>query len=169
MLELQFDKFSTSASFLVWKTRFKTQVSNGSDFPSETMLRIKEEEMVDSSDELKSPRPVSDWKEFSKCWDAGREDCLGAEQNHPEFPVQKEGQPRGSECTTPKKDRFLRGRLIAFMIYDYLLALTTQYQIMLFIFCHSVLITFRNSQRDGTKFYYVNNSIRWNLGKSIQI
>ena len=32
--ELQFDKFPTYASFLVWKTRFKTHVSSGSDFPS---------------------------------------------------------------------------------------------------------------------------------------
>ena len=30
--ELQFDGFSTPSSFLVWKTRFETQVSSGSDF-----------------------------------------------------------------------------------------------------------------------------------------
>ena len=58
MSELQFDKFPSPASFLVWKTRFKTQVSNGSDFPSEAMLWIKEVEMVDSLDELKSSRSV---------------------------------------------------------------------------------------------------------------
>ena len=59
MSELQFDKFPTSASFLVWKTRFKTQVSNGSDFPSAVMLWIKEVEMVDSLQQLKSSRSVS--------------------------------------------------------------------------------------------------------------
>ena len=48
MPELQFDKFLTPASFSVWKTRFKTQVSNGSDFPSAAVLWIKEVEMVDS-------------------------------------------------------------------------------------------------------------------------
>ena len=53
MSELQFDKFPTPASFLVWKTRFITQVSNGSDFPSEAMLWIKEVEMFDFLDELK--------------------------------------------------------------------------------------------------------------------
>ena len=58
MSELQFDKFPTPASFLVWKTRFITQVSNGSDFPSEAMSWIKEVEMVDSLDELKSSRSV---------------------------------------------------------------------------------------------------------------
>ena len=43
---------------MTWKTRFKTQVSSGSDFPSEAMLWIKEVEMVDSLDELKSSRSV---------------------------------------------------------------------------------------------------------------
>ena len=68
MSELQFDKFPTLASFLVWKTRFKTQVSNGSDFPSEAMLCmlwIKEVEMYHSLDELKILM-ISIWKRFSK-------------------------------------------------------------------------------------------------------
>ena len=54
--ELQFDRFPNPSSFLVWKTRFKTQVSSGSDLPSEAMLWIKEVERVDSLDELKSSR-----------------------------------------------------------------------------------------------------------------
>ena len=57
--ELHFDKFPDPSSFLVWKTRFKTQVSSGSDFPPDAMLWIKEVEMVDSLDELKSSRSVS--------------------------------------------------------------------------------------------------------------
>ena len=40
------------------KTRFNTLVSNGSDFPLEVMLWIKEVDMVDSLDELKSSRSV---------------------------------------------------------------------------------------------------------------
>ena len=36
--ELQFDKFTNSQSFLVWKIRFKTQVTACSDFPSDAML-----------------------------------------------------------------------------------------------------------------------------------
>ena len=35
--ELQFDKFPNPQSFTTWKTRFKTQVSSGSDFPSDVM------------------------------------------------------------------------------------------------------------------------------------
>ena len=89
-----------SATFLVWKTRFKTEVSSGSDFPSETVFFVKEVEMVDSLDELKI-LAISLWRGFSKLRDAGREDCLGCEQDHPDFPVQEEGQPRGAE--SPKK------------------------------------------------------------------
>ena len=52
--ELQFDKLPYPQSFLMWKIQFKTQVTTCSDFPSEAMLWIKELEMVDSLDELKS-------------------------------------------------------------------------------------------------------------------
>ena len=36
--ELQFDKFPNPQSFLVWKSRFKNQVTTCSDFPSDAML-----------------------------------------------------------------------------------------------------------------------------------
>ena len=44
--ECQFDKFPNPSSFVVWKTRFKTQVSNGSEFPSEAMLWIEKVERL---------------------------------------------------------------------------------------------------------------------------
>ena len=56
--EPQFDKCPTPQSFLLWKIRFKNQVTTCSDFPSETMLWINEVEMVDSLEELKSSRSV---------------------------------------------------------------------------------------------------------------
>ena len=59
---------------------------------------------------------ISLWKGFSKLGDAGREDCFCSEQDHPEFPVQEEGQSAGTQSS---EDRFLRGRQIAFMIYEY--------------------------------------------------
>ena len=49
-----FDKFSTSATFACWKIRFKTEVCTCSQFPAEAMLWIKEVEMVESVDGLKS-------------------------------------------------------------------------------------------------------------------
>ena len=42
---------------------------------------------------------ISLWKGFSKFRDAGREDCLCCEQDHPEFPLQEEGQSRRTECS----------------------------------------------------------------------
>ena len=46
-------------SFVVWKIRSQNQVTTGSDSPSDAMLWIKEVEMADSLDELKSSRSVS--------------------------------------------------------------------------------------------------------------
>ena len=57
--ELQFDKFTCPQSSLVWKIRFKTQVTACSDFPSDAMLWIKEVEMVGSVDQLKSSRSTA--------------------------------------------------------------------------------------------------------------
>ena len=92
---LKFDKFPNPQSFPVWKIRFKNQVTTCSDFPSDAMLWIKDVEMVDSVDELKSSRSVCG-KDFTRFRDAGREDCVCSEQDHPEFPVQEKGQSRGT-------------------------------------------------------------------------
>ena len=52
--DLHFDKFPTPATFACWKIRFKTEVCTCSQFPTEAMQWIKEVELVDSVDELKS-------------------------------------------------------------------------------------------------------------------
>ena len=52
--DLHFDKFPTPATFACWKIRFKTEVCTCSQFPTEAMQWIKEVEMVDSVDDLKS-------------------------------------------------------------------------------------------------------------------
>ena len=52
-----FDKFTTSATFACW-IRFKTEVCTCSQFPTEAMLWIKEVEMVESADDLKSSSSV---------------------------------------------------------------------------------------------------------------
>ena len=56
--ELHFDKFSTPTTFACWKIRLKTEVSICSQLPTEPMLWIKEVEMVDSVDDLKSSRSI---------------------------------------------------------------------------------------------------------------
>ena len=53
-----FDKIPTSATFACWKIRFKTGVCTCSQFPTEAMLWIKEVEMVESVDDLKSSRSI---------------------------------------------------------------------------------------------------------------
>ena len=57
--ELQFDKSPTLSTMCCWKIRFKSQVTTCSYFPSEALLWIKEVEMVDSLDELKSSRSIA--------------------------------------------------------------------------------------------------------------
>ena len=56
--DLHFDKFPTRANFACWKIKFKTEVCTCSQFPTETMQWIKEVEMVDSVDDLKSSSSV---------------------------------------------------------------------------------------------------------------
>ena len=52
--DLYFDKLPAPATFACWKIRFKTEVCTCSQFPSEAMQWIKEVELVDSVDELRS-------------------------------------------------------------------------------------------------------------------
>ena len=53
-----FDKFPTPATFACWKIKFKTEVCTCAQLPTEAMLWIKEVELVDSADDLKSSRSV---------------------------------------------------------------------------------------------------------------
>ena len=56
--DLHFDKFPTPATFACWKIRFKTEVCTCSQFPTETMQWIKEVELADSVDELRSSSSI---------------------------------------------------------------------------------------------------------------
>ena len=52
--DLHFDKFPSPATSACWKIRFKTEVCTCSQVPTEAMQWIKEVELVDSVDELRS-------------------------------------------------------------------------------------------------------------------
>ena len=52
------DKFPNPATFACWKIRFKTEVCTCSQFPTEAMQWIKEVELVDSVDELRSSSSI---------------------------------------------------------------------------------------------------------------
>ena len=93
---------------------------------------------------------------FPSFSDVGRENCFCIAQDHPEFPLQEEGQSRGAESPkrgpvpTRKTDRLHD----LTTIFEWL-AHMTQYWIMLIYSLLSFMTTmFRNSIQTGTKFYY---------------
>ena len=114
--ELQFDKFPAPHSFLCWKIRFKNQVTTFSDIPSDPTLWINEVEMGDSLHESKSSRSDAgqNFPNFEML-DANIASALSKiiQNSHFKKNVSLEEQK------AQKEGRFLRGRQIAFMIYDF--------------------------------------------------
>ena len=106
--KLQF--FRTPQSFLCWNIRFKNQATTCSDFPSETVFWINEVENSWFVGRIEISA-ISLLKGFSKLQDAGREESFCSEEDHPEFPHQEEGQPRGTE--SPEKGPFSTRKLDA--------------------------------------------------------
>ena len=116
ILDLHFDKFTTPATLACWKIRFKTEVCTCSQFPTEAMLSIKEVEIVDSVDDLKSSSSVRGIRmpDF-EVLDAKIASALNRIIHNSHF------KRRASleEQRTQKEDRFLRGRQSAYLIYEY--------------------------------------------------
>ena len=114
--DLHFDKFPTPATFACWKIRFKTEVCTCSQFPTEAMQWIKEVELVDSVDELRSSsstRGIS-MPNF-EVLDARIASALNKIIHNSHF----KRRISLEEQKAQKQDRFLRGRQIAYLIYDY--------------------------------------------------
>ena len=117
--DLNFDKFPTPATFACWKVRFKTEVCTCSQFPTEAMQWIKDVKLVDSVDELRSSsstRGIS-MPNF-EVLDARIASALNKIIHNSHFKgrislEEKKKRPK------KKKDRFLRGRQIAYLIYDH--------------------------------------------------
>ena len=113
--DLHFDKFPTPATFACWKIRFKTEVCTCSQFPTETMQWIKEVELVDSVDELRSSsstRGIS-MPNF-EVLDARIASALNKIIHNSHF----KRKISLDEQKAQKEDRFLRGRQIAYLIYE---------------------------------------------------
>ena len=111
-----FDKFTTPATLASWKIRFKTEVCTCSQFPTESMLWIKEVEMVESVDELRSSsstRGIS-MPNF-EVLDARIASALNRIIHNTRF----KRKVSLEEQKAQKEDRFLRGRQIAYLIYEY--------------------------------------------------
>ena len=114
--DLHFDKFPTPATFACWKIRFKTELCTCSQFPAEAMLWIREVEMVESVDDLKSSccaRGIQ-MPNF-EVLDAKIASALNRIIHNSHF----KRRISLEEQKAQKQDRFLRVRQIAYLIYEY--------------------------------------------------
>ena len=112
-----FDKFPTSATFGCWKIGFKTELCTCAQFPTEALLWIKEVEMVQSEDDLKSSRSIrgTHGPDF-ELLDARIATALNKIIQNTRF----KRKVSLEEQKAPKEDRFLRGRQIAYVIDEYI-------------------------------------------------
>ena len=115
ILDLHFDKFPTPATFACWKIRFKTEVCTCSQFPTEAMQWITEVELVDSVDELRSSSSIRgiSMPNF-EVLDARIASALNKIIHNSQF----RRRISLEEQKAQKENRFLRGRQIAYLIYD---------------------------------------------------
>ena len=114
--DLHFDKFPTPATFACWKIRFKTEVCTCSQFPTEAMQWIREVELVDSVDELRSSsstRGIS--MQNFEVLDARIASALNKIIHN----SQSKRRISLEEQKAQKQDRFVRGRQVAYLIYDH--------------------------------------------------
>ena len=114
--DLHLDKFPTPATFACWKIRFKTEVCTCSQFLTEAMHWIKEVEMVDSVDDLMSSSSTRGIQMPNfEVLDARIASALNKifHISHIKRRVSLKEQK------AQKEDRFLRGRQIAYLIYEY--------------------------------------------------
>ena len=114
--EPHFDKLFTPAMFACWKIRFKTEVFICSHFPTEAMQWIKNVEFVDSVDELRSSSsirsiPMPDFEVL----DARIASALNKIIHNSHF----KRKISLEEQKAQKEDSFLRGRQIAYLIYEH--------------------------------------------------
>ena len=121
---------------------------------------------------LKSSSSILGYTHFPFFWNAGCENCFRFEQDHPEFPFQEKGQSGGTESpkrgsvSTRKTDRLHDLRQLS---SDW--RSRYRYWLRWFTFCYSPWW-----QHSGIRYKMgrssivdVKNSIRWYLGKSVQI
>ena len=115
--ELHFDKFPTPTTFACWKIRFKTEVCICSQFPTEALLWVKEVKMVESVDDLKSSRSIKGTRgpDF-ELLDARIASALNKIIQNTRFKKNISWE----EMEGQKEDRFLRGRQIAYLIYEHI-------------------------------------------------
>ena len=162
--DLHFDKFPTPATFVCWKIRLETEVCTCSLVPTEDMLWIKEVEMVDSVDDLKSSSSVRgirmpDFEVFDAniASHFNRRFSLEEQKSTKRgpFPSRKTGSLTWSTSTSESLEPMIPSRIMP-------TCLLLVYEMMIF----------RNSILSGTEFYYqsmTKDSTWWHLGRIVQI
>ena len=146
-----FDKFPTPATFACWKIRFKTEVCTCSQFPTEAMPWIKEVELVDSVDDLKSSCSVRGIQMPNfEVLDAKIASALNRIIHNTQF----KRKVSLEEQKAQKEDRFFRGRQIAYLIYGSLGPMILSRFMPTYLQLFFEMMIFRNSIRNGTEFYY---------------
>ena len=114
--DLHFDKFPSPATFACWKIWFKTEVCTCSQFPTEAMQWIKEVELVDSADDLRFSLSVRGIRMPNfEVLDARIASAMNRIIHNSHF----KRRISLEEQKAQKQDSFLRGRQIAYLIYDY--------------------------------------------------
>ena len=108
---------NSPSTFSCWKMSFKTQVSSCSGFPSEAMTSIREVEMVESVDDVKSSHSIQGCTHFPnfEMLDARIASALNKIIENSNFKKKISLEEQKAQ----KEDRFFRGRQIAYMVYDY--------------------------------------------------
>ena len=157
--ELQFDKFPNPQSFWLWKMRFKIQVTTCSDFSigcyfvdegSGDGWFFRQVEIL----------AISLWKEFSKIFDmldAKVASALKKIIHNSQF----KKKVTLEEQKAKKEDQCLRGRQIAFMIFDYFRLVGAHDTVLDYADLFSV--TLRDD--DVQEFYTRWDELLWSMSK----
>ena len=113
--DLHFDKFLTPATFACWKIRVKIVVCICSQFLAEAMHWIKEVELVDSVDDLMSSSSIRGIQMPNfEVLDARIASALNRIIHNSDF----KRRISLEEQKAQKQDNFLRGRQIAYLIWE---------------------------------------------------
>ena len=111
------EHFADSLEFQSWKVNFKTEVCAISVFPQITLHWIKEVEIAKSINDLLTSRSITGRRDFTEyeMLDARIASTLKKILTSVHF----RREVSVEEQRAQKDDRFLRGRKIAYMIYEY--------------------------------------------------
>ena len=153
--DLHSDKFPSPATFACWKIRFKTEVCTCSQFPTEAMQWIKEVEMVDSADELKSSSSVRGMRMRNfEVLDAKIASALNRiiHNSHFKRRVSLEKQKAKNRGPFPSRQTDCLLDLRSLLGYcEPMIPLRTMPTYLLFLF---EMMIFKNLILSGTEFYY---------------